>query len=81
MFVLSLVVMLKKVYVLHPLCCCCSLFFHSCVTAACSSTVLSDISDGLCGMSHPISLQFCPEIGLNCDSINLFLLGDSFLAP
>lgn len=33
-------------------------FFHSCVTAARSLAALSDISDGLCDVSHPISLQF-----------------------
>lgn len=35
-------------------------------------------SDGLCGMSHPISQWgfFFVLIGLNCDSIKLFLSGD-----
>lgn len=42
-----------------------------CVITACSSSILSDISDSLGGMSHPILLQFCSEIDLNCDSISL----------
>lgn len=37
-----------------------TLCFLPCVTAACSSTLFSCISEGV---SHPISLQFSPEIG------------------
>lgn len=35
--------------------------FAACVTAVCSSVILSDISEGLCGVSHPnfTALQFC----------------------
>lgn len=50
------------------LCGSCSPSFHSCVTATCSLAILGGISDGLSGMSHPISAWFSLEIGLNCDS-------------
>lgn len=68
MFSLYPVVMLKNVISSVQA----SVFFYthsavvtpqSCIIAACSSIILSDISEGLCGMSHPISLQFSPEIG------------------
>lgn len=55
------------------------LLFSFSTSTSRSLTVLGDFSDRLFGVSHPTSLQFCPEIGLNCDSI--CLLEEAFLPP